>query len=175
MKIKNFLLPIPVEKHGLMNVIHVLVIIQYICANRKSVEDHVLMKMVILMIMIVNGLVQMDVTLVNVQMEKLIVLKRNVLFVGTIIYPTNLEMDGKMDVFLVVVMKMEQPSVLILVFVKVMMIVKKDISVISHLVKIPLVLVTNVPKKTAAYLSQFVVVMVTIMHTHWRLPTTMLL
>jgi hypothetical protein len=149
MKIKNSQLHMKVEKNGQMNVMNVLVIILYYFVLKKSVDHHVLIVMVYLMTTIVSGMIQMDVTLVIAKMELLIVPMMNVLYVGIMIRLTLMEKDGKTDV-LIVFVKEVLPSVLILVHAQVMMIVKKDISVINPAVQIPLVLVSNAQKITVA-------------------------
>jgi hypothetical protein len=116
----------------------------------------------------------MDVTLVNVQMEILIVLMKNVLFVGTMIIPTKIKKNGRMDVLIVIVIEV-LPSVLILVLVQVMKIVKKDITVTNPLVMIPQVLVSNVLMRTVVYPPQFVVVMIKTIQIQLKQQKTMLL
>jgi len=99
--------------------------------------------------MVKLGMLMMDVTHVLVLMVNTNVLTMNVFFVGTMTNPTKLEMDGLMDVTIVIVMNKENQNVLTFALVPLKSLVKKDTSVISPLVMIPLVLATNVPKKTA--------------------------
>jgi hypothetical protein len=113
------------------------------------------------------GMIMMDVTHVLALMVNTPVQTRNVLFAGTMTNPTKMELDGLMDVTIVIVKK-EKQCVLTFANVPLPSLAKKDTSVISPLVMIPLVLATNVTKKTAVYMFPFVVVMVIPMTTPWR-------